>query len=226
MSHAHPVRHLLHACTLAGCGVGSVTVASAGELQVAVFDRDGMPVSHVVVYAEPQSNEIQAAREPSATAVMAQREHAFVPHLLVVQTGTRIEFPNTDSVSHHVYSFSAAKRFELPLYKGNVHDPLTFGVAGVVTLGCNIHDDMLGYIFVVDTPYYALTDEQGIAHFATIPDGLFAVSAWTPRLRDDKLPPAEVAAIGPDPVRLDVTFDNKLFPPHTHEGTSLSWRDY
>lgn len=224
MPHARSLRRLLPAWGLAACCVASV--AAAGELSVSVFDREGMPVSHVVAYVQLSSNETQAAAQPDATAVMAQHEHAFVPHLLVVQTGTRIAFPNTDIVSHHVYSFSAAKRFELPLYKGNVHEPLTFNLAGVVTLGCNIHDDMLGYIFVVDTPYYALTDERGIAHFATVPDGLVAVRTWTPRIREDKLPPAEEIVIGADPVHVTFTFDSKLFPPHAHEGTSLSWRDY
>ncbi len=64
-------------------------------------------------------------------------------------------------MSHHVYSFSEAKTFELALYKGNAHPPLVFDRPGVVVLGCNIHDSMLGYILVVDTPHFASTDAAG-----------------------------------------------------------------
>ena len=114
---------------------------------------------------------------------MDQQRLQFVPHLLVVQSGTSVTFPNSDDVSHHVYSFSEGNKFELPLYKGNVYPPKVFENAGVVVLGCNIHDGMLGYIVVVDTPHFAQTNARGVALLEDIPSGDYSVSAWTPRVR-------------------------------------------
>ncbi len=81
---------------------------------------------------------------PGQKAIMDQRNLAFVPDVLVVQTGTAVDFPNSDQVRHQVYSFSDAKTFQLALYAGRAHAPVVFNRAGLVTLGCNIHDSMLG----------------------------------------------------------------------------------
>src|SRR5690606_36796589 len=125
------------------------------------------------------------AAAPLTPAVMEQADRRFVPRVLVVQTGTEVAFPNNDTVSHHVYSFSAAKPFELALYKGNTHPPVTFDVPGVVVLGCNIHDEMFGNIRVVDTPHHALIDAAGLARLGNLAPGRYAVHAWTPRARQD-----------------------------------------
>jgi plastocyanin len=92
---------------------------------------------------------------------MDQRNREFVPHILVVQVGTWVDFANCDTVSQQVYSFSPAKRFQLPLYRGAVHPPVLFDQPGVVTLGCNIHDSMLGYIYVADSPWFGQTALDG-----------------------------------------------------------------
>lgn len=216
------LRFLLGALMLSTLGAPALAL----ELGASVLDRDGQPVSHVVVYAVPDGATVAEARPAIAKAAMGQRDSAFVPHILTVETGTLVEFPNTDKVSHHVYSFSPAKSFELPLYKGNVHAPLKFDMPGVVTLGCNIHDGMLGYILVVETPYFALTDEHGRARLQGLPSGNYTVHVWTPRMREERLPgPVDVSPAGAF-LDLEFEFTSKLFPPHAHEGTSLSWEDY
>ena len=137
---------------------------AAGTLHVKVVDDRGEPVERVAVYAvasDPCAPRRRAGYDDAAArATMDQAHNAFVPHMLIVQAGTSVLFPNSDIVSHHVYSFSPTKTFELPLYKGNAHPPLLFEKPGLVVLGCNIHDSMLGYILVVDTPHFALTDAQ------------------------------------------------------------------
>jgi hypothetical protein len=158
---------------------------------------------------------------------MDQAHNAFVPHVLVVQTGTSVLFPNNDVVSHHVYSFSPAKTFELGLYKGNPHPPLVFDRPGVVVLGCNIHDGMLGYILVVDTPHFALTDAQG----ALALDGLgaddYALHLWTPRLRPGDLPPEQTVSMSTDgDVTITFKLTGKLLPDHELMTSSLSWERY
>lgn len=202
--------------------------ANAGGLGFEVIDKDGHPVSQVAVYAIPKdSGTMTDALEPDRDAVMDQQAGAFVPHILVVETGTKIRFPNSDSVSHHVYSFSPAKAFELPLYKhGAVHEPLTFETPGVVTLGCNIHDDMVGYILIVETPYFAMTDIDGLASFDNLPSGQYSVKVWTPRMRPADLPTSIDATVGGDKGRRTVQFRAKLHPAHDSRETSLKWANY
>ena len=124
-------------------------IGQLARLSVGVTDRDGQPVGDVVIYATKNSVDDDQRPHP-ITAVMDQIDTNFVPHILIAQAGALIEFPNSDNISHHVYSFSEARPLELPLYKGTTHPPLLFDVPGLVILGCNIHDDMLGYIIVVD----------------------------------------------------------------------------
>ena len=201
------------------------TVAYAAELTVAVLDRSYEPVPQVAVYAVPETT--PAKMQTPHDAVIDQHDHAFVPHVLVVQIGTAVQFPNTDRVSHHVYSFSAAKRFELPLYRGDVHPPMIFDEPGVVTLGCNIHDGMLGFILVVETPHFALTNERGEVHFDDLPSGTYSLNVWTPRLRGSSLPLPRTVKLEPGGnSRARFAFEAKMFPPHDQREGSLSWRDY
>jgi plastocyanin len=114
-------------------------------------------------------------------AVMDQRKSAFVPGVLPVQAGTRVEFPNSDQIRHQVYSFSRAKPFELPLYAGSDAPPVLFDRPGVVVVGCNIHDFMIGYVVVLDTPYFGKTGgDGGLAVDA--PAGRYRLQVWHPRL--------------------------------------------
>jgi len=120
-----------------------------------------------------------------AQGQMAQRDKAFVPTLLVVQTGTPVSFPNFDTVRHHVYSFSPTKPFELKLYAGTPVAPVVFDRAGTATLGCNIHDRMLGYIHVVDTPYFGQTDAQGRVTL-DLPEGSHRLRVWSPSMGEKR----------------------------------------
>jgi len=96
----------------------------------------------------------------------------------VVQTGATILFPNNDKVRHHIYSFSPAHKFDQKLYSGQQAAPQVFDKAGTVVLGCNIHDKMLAYVKVVDTPYFAKTDSQGTARIELPAGGKYTVHAW------------------------------------------------
>ena len=113
---------------------------------------------------------------------MDQRGLRFVPFVLPVQAGTSVAFPNSDNVRHHVYSFSPAKRFELRLYAGNHTSTVLFDKPGIVTLGCNIHDWMVSYVYVLDTPYFAKTGADGLAHLGDLPAGTYVARLWHPRI--------------------------------------------
>jgi hypothetical protein len=101
-----------------------------------------------------------------------------------VQTGTAVRFPNMDDVQHHVYSFSPAKTFQLPLYKGTPPNAVVFDKAGVVTLGCNIHDQMSAYIVVVDTPFFEKSGANGRAALRDLEPGRYTVHVWIPETRE------------------------------------------
>lgn len=167
---------LVALCAAAGSGAATVEVRLA--------QADGLPLADAVLVAYPVAG--RPAPAPKV-AVMDQRDHRFVPHVLAVETGTRVRFPNSDNVSHHVYSFSPAKRFEIFLAKGAPAKEVEFDRPGVVALGCNIHDWMLAYIDVVDSPFFAVTGADGAAALADLPAGTYRLEAWHPRLVD---PPA------------------------------------
>ena len=160
---------------------------------------------------------------------MDQAHNAFVPHILIVQTGTSVLFPNNDVVSHHVYSFSEPKTFELPLYKGNGHPPLVFDRPGVVVLGCNIHDSMLGYIFVVDTPHFASTDAQGALSLDGLSTDDYSLRVWTPRLRANDMPAPRTIKVAADGTQtISIKLEGKLAPDFYEGGrvSSLPWTRY
>lgn len=115
---------------------------------------------------------------PHRTVEIAQKGRKFIPLVTVIQAGTDISFPNNDTVRHHVYSLSPAKVFELKLYSGTPGNPVTFDKAGTVVLGCNIHDTMVAYIQVVNTPWFAKTDASGKARIEGLPTGKFQLKAW------------------------------------------------
>ncbi len=156
----------------------------ARDLSVQVHDQDGAPVQDAVITLRPvKATAPSTAVGTDAVAIMDQRGKTFVPHVLVVRPGTRVEFPNSDQIHHHVYSFSPPKSFELKLYSGVEIPSVTFDRPGVVSLGCNIHDWMQGHIYVTDDPLHALTAADGIARFAGLSVGDVEMHIWHPRLR-------------------------------------------
>lgn len=154
----------------------------AGEISVDVLDSAGAPIENAVVYAEAE-NKVALATAP---AVIEQRGRQFNPLVSVMQTGSEITFPNFDSVRHHVYSFSPAKTFELKLYAGVPASPVKFDKAGTVVLGCNIHDFMVAFIEVVDTPYFAKTGKTGKVVLHDLPNGNYTLKAWHYALAKEK----------------------------------------
>jgi plastocyanin len=167
--------HKLHGLL---CIIGSIAAcaaAGAADLKVLVENATGMPFPNAVVYATPLTP-VSHGQLPKATIDQVNR--AFVPIDSVVQAGTAIEFPNSDNIRHSVYSFSAAKVFTLKLYAGKPSSPVVFDKAGVVVLGCNIHDSMVAWLLVVDTPYFARADRSGVATLASLPPGDYRLRAW------------------------------------------------
>ncbi len=158
-------------------------VAQAAQLSLMLRTVSGRPIEDAVVTFKPAQDTGRAPIRQQGPYVMAQHNIAFEPHVLIVPVGADVAFPNRDKVRHHVYSFSAPKRFELKLYGREEARTQRFDKPGVVALGCNIHDRMSGYIVVVDTPYAAKSDAAGRAVLSGAPDGAGVLTVWQSELK-------------------------------------------
>lgn len=179
----------------------------AAQVSIYIADNQGKPLTNIVALLRSTDRSTTAKTEP-AVAIMDQINREFVPHTLVVQQGTKVDFPNSDNVQHHVYSFSPAKTFELKLYSELEVEPQLFNTPGVVELGCNVHDWMLGYIYVADTPYFAQSSREGTATI-TVPDGDYTMSIWHPRLAESDTARVSNLTVDND----DITVSFSLFSP-------------
>ena len=153
----------------------SLSAAQAATITVSVTDANRGGIIDVVVYAIPRSGVIP---KPGHTSSIAQIDKQFSPKVTVIQTGSSVNFPNRDNVRHHVYSFSPAKSFEIKLYVGPPPEPVVFDKPGDVVLGCNIHDQMLAFVYVVDTPFFAKTDNAGNATIKGLGAGEYDFAVW------------------------------------------------
>jgi len=160
----------------------------AQELTVNINSNLGKPLANIVVYLEPEDKSLveKYSMPEKQKASVDQVNRQFSPHISVVQKSTHVSFPNSDNIKHHVYSFSAAKSFEIQLYDDKQSAPIMFDKAGEVTLGCNIHDWMLGYVYVVDTPWFGKTNEEGQLN-VDLPEGRYQLKVWHPLLGDADL---------------------------------------
>ena len=149
--------------------------ANAATLAIGVADAQGAPLEDAVVWLVAKTPPPQ---RPRREGVIEQMNKTFIPTVTVVQVGTQVRFPNRDEVRHHVYSFSPAKRFEIKLYSGTPAAPELFDKPGEVVLGCNIHDHMIAYVYVVDSPYFAKTGKDGKAGMSDLPAGEYELHAW------------------------------------------------
>jgi len=167
----------LRAAGIAIAGLGWLAAAAASELTATIVDGSGKALPDAVVYLSTgQPVDAPATR----IATVDQIDKEFVPRISVVQTGTSIRFPNRDNIRHQVYSFSPAKVFQLKLYSGTPSEPVVIDKSGVIVLGCNIHDHMVGWILSIATPWFGQSNDAGHAKVAGIPAGQYELLAWHP----------------------------------------------
>ena len=133
--------------------------AFAQDVTLNVVDQYGQPLKNVVIELANEAGDKSSQQLP--VLIMDQVDKQFSPTLLIAQQGQQVNFPNSDNIRHHVYSFSPAKPFQLKLYSGQPESPIRFENQGVVVLGCNIHDSMVGYIYVARSSHVYQSDEQG-----------------------------------------------------------------
>src|SRR5882724_11824826 len=164
-----------------GLMVVGAACAHAAEMHALVRDHKGKFVADAVVLAvavDPRA----AVRTRAPADAVDQVDKQFVPYVKPIYVGSTVRFPNSDNIRHQVYSFSSAKKFELPLYAGTGAPPVVFDKPGVVVLGCNIHDWMIGYIYVSETPFFTKTGPLGTAVITDMPAGEYIVRLWHPSM--------------------------------------------
>jgi plastocyanin len=162
-----------------------MTQTQAADIAVTVTDDQGQPVADAVVVAVPADGNPRPptkAGDRPHTGLVDQVDKEFTPNVTAILVGTAVTFPNHDNVRHQVYSFSPAKRFELPLYAGVPAEPVVFDKPGGVVLGCNIHDWMVGYVYVSESPYFAKTGSDGRVLLADLPARAYTLRVWHPQL--------------------------------------------
>jgi plastocyanin len=196
-------RYRQHAAALLGvlCAEGAL----AGMVTVNVTTHSGGTAEDTVIVFDPLDAAPPASHD---AAIIDQISKRFVPHVSVVRAGTKITFPNSDRIRHQVYSFSSAKTFSLKLYAGSPNTPVIFDQAGLVVLGCNIHDNMLAFVGVVDSPYFAKTTDSGAATL-NLPAGRYRLRAWHPNAVA-AIPSQEITvAAAPLSIPLAIDVDSK-----------------
>lgn len=198
--------------------VSATLSAFAADISFTVQDSKGQPVSDAVVFI--QSDSFSGS---SVSTKMVQRNENFNPFVLPIAVGTKVEFPNEDPFRHHVYSFSPAKQFEIKLYGGEEVQEVTFEKSGEVALGCNIHDNMLGYIYVVDTDLFGKTGKDGTVTISGLAEGVESeAQVWHPRLRGPARRTAMSVTAGQS-----ATFEIRLKPDRrSQSGNDFEQGDY
>ena len=197
------------ACIAAG-GLG-VSTSNAGTFLGVAGDRDGQALTHVVVSLKPIGRAAPAS--PVQEITVTQENATFKPYISVIRMGSSVVFANRDNMEHHIKSFSSSKPFEIAVHKpGDMPPPIRFDKEGAVVAYCILHDWMRAYIYVADTPWYAVTAQTtGIARIENVPAGEYEATAWHPDLGQYKPPLTQkvtVSATGTS----EVTFKFELKP--------------
>jgi plastocyanin len=203
----------------------SSLTASATDLRINVKDHRGKPVPDAVVLAVAADPKNSLLAKPPTDAV-DQVDKQFVPFVKAVYVGARVHFPNSDKIRHQVYSFSPAKKFELPLYGGSDAPPVVFDTPGVVVLGCNIHDWMVGYIYVSETPFFSKTGAAGMVILDGLPPGDYTVRIWHPGMERSEESTARRVTVNADggaPLDWEVNLKPSFRIPRVSGSSSSSY---
>jgi plastocyanin len=162
--------------------------AIAGTVNVNIRSSGALSPEDTVVVFDPIDTQVPPAH---VAATIDQIDKQFVPRVSVLRTGTTVTFTNSDHVRHQVYSFSPSKIFTLKLYAGSPETPIVFDKSGLVVLGCNIHDRMVAFVAIVDSPYFAKATSSGTVSMS-LPVGRYRLRVWHPSLAAS-VPPQEIA---------------------------------
>ena len=161
--------------------------AMAGDLVVTVRDQKGTPVNGAIVTLETaapgDTNQLTTTTQPPPSEVVIdQKGEQFASLTTLVRPGDSVRFRNSDKLLHHVYSFASINPFDILVRPGETTTATLYDKAGLAALGCNVHDDMLTYVYVSDAQFAAKTGEDGSARIVNAPVGGASLSVWHPSI--------------------------------------------
>ena len=189
-----------------GLTISMAFSAQASDLRLAVKDTKGRISQYAVVTLKPLFDDnwpTPIAHSPQ----MKQQGAMFTPFVMAVKVNTSVKFPNLDEFRHQVYSYSKAKKFKLRLYGKDESKEVAFDKVGIISLGCNIHDNMLAYISVTDAPYFVVTDSAGFAEILNVRPGKYQLSIWHPNQKNRKQNFTQPITIATDDVVMNATLE-------------------
>ncbi len=198
----------------------AAATASAADLNVRIADDHGKAVADAVVTVLPQGdakNRKTAPQVASATRTIDQKNLMFAPYIEIFHPGDKVVFRNSDKTRHHVYSFSPVKSFEFVIVPGESSPPIALDKSGVIAVGCNIHDQMITYLYVSDAPWIAHSGADGLVVFRDLPAGAYDVRVWQPRLRPNKPDLAQSTTLIGATESRTLTFNLQLLPDSRRE---------
>jgi plastocyanin len=199
----------------AGAGDTAATGGAYSEMRYKHLEAmDYSAIHDFVVYIDglkttnaPATNVMEVT-----TMKVAQKSAVFSPHVLPVEVGTKVEWPNNDDIYHNVFSMSDTKQFDLGLYKGDPKEKaITFDEPGRVDVYCSIHANMHCIVLVLENPYFTSTDAHGRYAITNVPPGKYKLKAWHERLPADE---KEIVVPTNGEVRVDFTLTIKNLPKY------------
>jgi len=186
--------------------------AGAAGLGVRISDTRGNAVADAVITVVAQAGGSVPPAPPPATRVIDQKNETFIPYIEVFRPGDKVVFHNSDDTRHHAYSFAPARQFEFVLVPGESSTPLQLDKLGVIAVGCNIHDQMITYLYVTDAPHVAHSGSDGIAQLSNLAKGEYEVHVWHPQLRPGATVDLQRLTISDTTELKDLTFTVSLLP--------------
>jgi plastocyanin len=189
--------------------------ASAGALSIRLDDGHGHPVADAVVTLRKEG-EAGPSQRAAMTKIIDQRDETFIPYVEIFRPGDQVVFRNSDRTRHHVYSFAPAKTFEFVIVPGASSPPVTLDHVGEISVGCNIHDQMITHLYVSDAPWISRSSNDGRVDFEQLPTGSYQLEVWHPQLRPGRAGPHQDVAVDDAPV--NVTYSLSLLPDPRQTG--------
>jgi len=188
---------------IAGLVLLAASAVRAGEIKGKVSVQGIKSAENIAVYVDALPGKTFEA--PKEHIVMDQRKMTFIPHVAVVQQGTTVDFLNSDPVGHNVYwpSISGNKKLahNMGTWPKGEKKPFVFNDLGVASLLCNVHPEMSGYIVVVATPYFAVTDKDGSFEIKNVPAGKYTLKTWS----EDGKPTTQDVEVGAGTATVELT---------------------
>jgi len=197
-------------------GTVAFATANAATVEINVADSGGVPAANAVVSLVADNSMPAPGPRTPEKSIIDQRHETFLPLVVIVRRGGNVVFTNNDTTMHQVYSFSSIKQFQFEIDKGQISKPVIFDKAGVAAIGCNIHDNMVAYVYVADAPFAAITDARGHAEIPDVPEGQYTADAWHPQLRIGRKPQPVPLTVDANRVKLSISVALTAAPAMSH----------